>query len=273
VSFSAKVASPLATVVTVCRNPGSRVDLTAASVALQARADVEWLVIDGASDDGTPDRAEAWRAKIPGPVRIVSEPDAGIYDAMNKGLRLASGKWLLFLNAGDTFFDEEALAALLVEAADGVELVTGRVRFADPSDGFVAEAGDAFSWDGVAHGRVPPHPACLYDRSAVLRAGGYNEAAGIAADTKLTLQVGAGGRTRHVARVIAIYTMDGVSSRFDWRWRVHRDKARAIRAAAPAWVWARYRRRWPIEALRATASYLLRCAGLLGPWRALKRAL
>lgn len=263
------------TVVTVSRNAGARIDATAASVAAQAREDVEWLVIDGASSDGTAARAERWRQRLRGPLRVVSEPDAGIYDAMSKGLRLAAGEWVIFLNAGDTFADENALGALFVEArGETLGLMTARVRCNDPRDGFQQVAGEAFSWEAVARGRVPPHPCCLYRRDAALAAGGYEPAhAGIAADTLLTLRVATKSKTGFVDHVVAEFVMDGVSSRFDWRWRVHRDKARAIRAAAPAWVWRRYRWRWPVEALRATASHLLACAGLLGAWRRLKRSL
>ncbi|MEY4488264.1 MAG: hypothetical protein RIQ79_772, partial [Verrucomicrobiota bacterium] len=137
-------------VVTVCRNAGARLDATSASVAAQGRADCEWLVIDGASTDDTVPRAEHWRGRIAGPVRIVSEPDGGIYDAMNKGLRLARGEWVLFLNAGDGFADGDSLARLLEVATADRVMVTARIRLMDSRDGFTAEAGEGFSWPGVA---------------------------------------------------------------------------------------------------------------------------
>jgi len=259
------------TVVTVCRNAGDKLDVTAASIAAQGRPDCEWLVVDGASTDNTVRRAEAWRERMAGSVRIVSEPDAGIYDAMNKGLRRARGEWVLFLNAGDELIDAEALKSWVAKARDDVGLITGVTRMRDPLDGFTVEAGGEFSWVGVGVGKVPPHPSCLYRRDAAVAAGGYPEAFGLAGDTVLTLRVAASGGVAHVPRVTALFSMDGVSSRFDWRWRVHRDKARAIREAAPDWVWRRYRWRWPLEALRATAAHLLRCCGLLGLWRRIKR--
>lgn len=259
------------TVVTVCRNAGARIERTAAGVAAQTLSGAEWLVIDGASTDDTVARVEAWRERLRVPLRIVSEPDSGIYDAMNKGLRLAAGERVLFLNAGDAPADADAWAALLAAATDADDLTTARVALLDLADGYRKTVGEPFGWPGVAAGRVPPHPGCLYRRSAALAAGGYEPGvAGIAADTLLTLRVAAGTKPVFLDRVVAEFALDGVSSRFDWRWRVHRDKARAVRAAAPEWVWRRYRRRWPVEALRATASHLLARAGLLGAWRRFK---
>ena len=262
----------LLTIVTVCRNAGARLEPTVASIAELARADIEWVVVDGASTDDTVRRAEAWRDRIAGPVRILSEADHGIYDAMNKGLGMAGGEWVLFLNAGDSLADTSALGKLLALEDSELALITGRVRLVDPRDGVINEAGAAFSWAGIARGVVPPHQACLYRQSAAMAAGGYPEHFGLTADTVLTLRVAHRGKIAFAPYLVANYPTDGVSSRFDWRWRVHRDKARAIRAAAPDWVWRRYRWRWPVEALRATASHLLRRCGLLGGWRRIKRA-
>lgn len=259
------------TIVTVCREAAIRIDATAGSVAALACAEVEWLVIDGASIDDTVARVQAWRTRLAGPIRIVSEPDAGIYDAMNKGLRLAAGEWVWFLNAGDEACGAAFFDAWLVRRSAGVDLVTAKVRQVDPRDGFTQLIGGPFSWEAVAKGRVPPHQACVYRREAALAAGGYPAGFGLVADTVLTLRVAGSGGVTFVEQTAAIYPTDGVSSRFDWRWRVHRDKARAIRAGAPTWVWRRYRWRWPFAALRATASHLLACVGLLGVWRALKR--
>lgn len=264
----------LLTIVTVCRNAGARIEPTVASIAGLARADIEWIVIDGASTDDTVTRAEAWRGRISGPVRILSEPDHGIYDAMNKGLDMSRGEWVLFLNAGDELEDSGGLAALLGSSKiRDVGLITGRVRQVDPEDGHESVVGECFTLEAVAAGRIPPHQACVYRRAAASDAGGYPEGFGVACDTVLTLRIAQDNGAVFVEEIVSIYPADGISSRFDWRWRVHRDKARAIRAAAPDWVWRRYRWRWPVEALRATASHLLRRCGLLGVWRRIKRAL
>ncbi len=104
---------PLISIITITRNAAGCVAPTMRSVAEQKSSDIEHLLIDGASTDDT--LAIARRVGIPG-LRILSEPDRGLYDAMNKGLRLARGQYLLFLNAGDRFASPDILSAYAAAA-------------------------------------------------------------------------------------------------------------------------------------------------------------
>ena len=85
-------------IITITYNAEEELPATLASVAEQTCTDYEYLVVDGASSDGTV--ALAQRSGIEG-IRIVSERDGGLYDAMNKGIALATGKYLIFMNAGE----------------------------------------------------------------------------------------------------------------------------------------------------------------------------
>jgi glycosyltransferase involved in cell wall biosynthesis len=105
--------NPAVSVITVCRNDRERLLRTRASLESQTPAAHEWIIVDGASTDGT---AEILRELDPEECRWISEPDTGIYDAMNKGLAMATGHRVWFMNAGDVFHDEQSLAA--VAAAD-----------------------------------------------------------------------------------------------------------------------------------------------------------
>ena len=103
------------TIVTITYNAADVFMRTADSVARQTYAAVEHLIIDGASSDGTQNMAEEYKkasnAACNGhEVRIISEPDKGLYDAMNKGRRLATGDYVCFLNAGDFFPSADTLA-------------------------------------------------------------------------------------------------------------------------------------------------------------------
>src|SRR6187549_3141778 len=95
-------ARPLISVVTVVKNDRAGLTATLESVRTQRFTDFEHVIVDGASTDGGVEVARAHPAPN---ARLVSEPDAGISDAFNKGLRLSTGTWLNFLNAGDTFLD------------------------------------------------------------------------------------------------------------------------------------------------------------------------
>lgn len=93
-------------IITVCFNAKDTIEETFLSVINQTYKNVELVVIDGGSTDGTTEVIEKYGEKIS---YFVSEPDNGIYDAMNKGIKAASGDFIIFLNANDTFFNEKVL--------------------------------------------------------------------------------------------------------------------------------------------------------------------
>ena len=96
----------IVTIITVCRNHAQELERTIRSVESQTWQEKEYLVIDGASTDDSLDVIKAHEASI---TRWVSEPDHGIYDAMNKGVKMAQGEWVIFMNAGDTFAGDDTL--------------------------------------------------------------------------------------------------------------------------------------------------------------------
>ena len=96
----------IVTIITVCRNHAQELERTIRSVESQTWQEKEYLVIDGASTDDTLNVIKAHEASI---TRWVSEPDQGIYDAMNKGVKMAQGEWVIFMNAGDTFVSDDTL--------------------------------------------------------------------------------------------------------------------------------------------------------------------
>lgn len=104
---------PEVSIITVCRNAEACIEATMDSILSQTFRNIEYIIIDGASTDRTlaliEQREVAFRSRGIA-FRWLSEPDGGIYDAMNKGIRLASGRWLNFMNAGDGFHDVEVLA-------------------------------------------------------------------------------------------------------------------------------------------------------------------
>ena len=99
-------------IITVTYNAASVLKRTLDSVKAQSWQQIEHLIIDGASKDETISMAETYKAQCPYEVVILSEPDKGLYDAMNKGLRLATGDYLVFLNAGDTLHAADTLETI-----------------------------------------------------------------------------------------------------------------------------------------------------------------
>lgn len=105
--------TPKITVVTVVRNAAALIDRTILSVLAQDYPNVEYIIVDGASTDGTLAKIQSYAETVTladgRSLRYVSEPDGGIYDAMNKALRMATGEWVNFMNAGDTFANDHVL--------------------------------------------------------------------------------------------------------------------------------------------------------------------
>lgn len=113
-------------IVTVVRNDAERLLRTFESVARYKNDRVEYLVVDGASSDGTLQTIEAHQGLVD---RFISEPDRGIYDAMNKGTGLGRGRYLMFLNAGDELLAD---VAGLAAAGNGEALLYGRANMLNP---------------------------------------------------------------------------------------------------------------------------------------------
>lgn len=109
-------SKPLFTIVTITYNAEAHIEPTMRSVAQQTYTDFEHLIIDGASKDRTLEIASRLRTPQ---CRIVSEPDRGLYDAMNKGLAAAKGEFVIFLNAGDAFHSPQTLEHYAQKAATG----------------------------------------------------------------------------------------------------------------------------------------------------------
>ena len=97
---------PLISVITVCYQAAEPLEKTILSVRQQYYQPLEFIVVDGGSTDGTRDIISRHQDII---TRWVSEPDRGIYDAMNKGVSMATGEWVIFMNAGDTFAANDVL--------------------------------------------------------------------------------------------------------------------------------------------------------------------
>lgn len=111
--------SSLITVITVVRNGASVVEKTIDSISSQTYPTIEYLVIDGASTDGTVDVIKRHASKM---CKWISEPDRGIADAFNKGALMASGDAVIYMNAGDEFADRDSLELLATAAPKGAEL-------------------------------------------------------------------------------------------------------------------------------------------------------
>lgn len=155
---------PTISVVTVVFNGAAHIARTLDSILAQDHAAVEVVVVDGGSGDGTQAIVERYADAID---VFVSAPDRGIYDAMNKGVALASGEFLLFMNCGDTFAGSGALSAAARELIDGIEQVLFAGWIRDERAGGRVQRRPSLD-DGLFN-----HQSILYSRSLHRRFGEY----------------------------------------------------------------------------------------------------
>ena len=134
---------PKISVVTVCWNAASTIEKTLESVRSQVYPNLEHVIVDGGSTDGTLAIVDRYRERI---ATVVSEKDRGIYDAMNKGVRLSTGDVVYFLNADDSFVDERVVADVAQAFAEDDRrlLVYGDVVYQEAPDGIVYGPARAF---------------------------------------------------------------------------------------------------------------------------------
>lgn len=175
------------TVITVCFNAADTLRDCVESVAAQTHDEIEHWIIDGASTDGTAKKLAAWRKEFD--FQFISEADAGLYDAMNKGLARATGEVVGFLNADDFYASDTVLAEVAAALADpGIVGCYADLRYVkrdDPGQVVRQWTAGAFEPGAFFHGWMPPHPTYYARREAYETWGGFDTRYRFGADWEL----------------------------------------------------------------------------------------
>jgi glycosyltransferase involved in cell wall biosynthesis len=162
-------------IITVCYNSSSFIRSAIESVFNQSHSDIEYIIIDGRSNDGTIDIVNEYAGRI---AHVVSESDKGIYDAMNKGITLATGNVIGILNSDDFYPHSEVIAEVVREMVQNpaADLVLGNVDFVYPDDLFKPVrfySSFKFALWKMRFGFMPAHPGAFIKRSAYDKIGQY----------------------------------------------------------------------------------------------------
>ena len=171
-------------IITVCFNSASTIRDTIESVLSQDHTDIEYIIVDGGSKDGTQAIVESYGARIN---RFVSEPDKGLYDAMNKGVALATGAVIGILNSDDFYESTTSLSSVVkaFEHCPESDAVFGDVVFVNPADLRKVTRfyrGNRFAPWKLRFGWMPPHPATFVRKLAYDTVGMYSLKYRISAD-------------------------------------------------------------------------------------------
>ncbi len=203
------------------------------SVQAQSWTNVEHVLIDGASTDGTLD---VLRAVLNAQTVLLSEPDKGIYDALNKGLAHASGDVIGLMHSDDFYADNDVLQSVAAAFADpDVDAVYGDLDYvakADTSRIIRRWRSGQYNPAKLAHGWMPPHPTLYLRRNVIERWGGFDTRFRIAADYDAMLRYLAQGQIRpvYIPRVLVKMRVGGESNRSLARiWLKTREDYSALR--------------------------------------------
>ncbi|WP_372719111.1 glycosyltransferase family 2 protein [Novipirellula sp.] len=203
--------TPAISIIIPTYQAGETLENVLESITTQSSQDYEVLIMDGGSSDNTATIASRYCQRYP-QIRFHSEPDQGVYHAMNKGIQIARGQWLLFLGSDDLLYRHDTLERVLPVLGDDDDVVYGNVystRFGGIYDG-------EFDNEKIINKNIS-HQSILFNRRTFATLGYYDPAYKVVADWEfnfrwfLSKQI----RKRHIDETISNYADGGMSSRHD----------------------------------------------------------
>ena len=244
-------------IITVALNSGRHIRQAIESILAQDDGRLQYIVIDGKSMDDTVAIVESYRPRFGDRLVVVSEKDSGLYDAMNKGIALATGDVIGILNSDDQYLPGAVEAVQQFFRSDQADVVYGDVEVSDP-DGPRLYRG---SLEGIREIMSIPHPGCFVRRSTYERWGVFDTRYRFHADYDLLLRWYLGGaRLAPLNRLVARFEAGGLSSgSFEQRRAEHYDiHRRRLGVTHALWVQAKLRTRTALsQARRALGVALL----------------
>lgn len=177
---------PLVSIVTITFNDREGLARTLRSVDCQTLQDREFIVVDGASTDGSLELIKECEGQID---LWISEPDEGIADAFNKGVKLSRGRYIVFMNSGDCFYSEDALAELEGELKKGPDLLMGRAELLDDRGEHIQFAGSSGPLRRQLYRNHFLHQSMLIQRELFDRIGPYRKDLRVEMDYEWSLRL------------------------------------------------------------------------------------
>lgn len=197
---------PLITIVTVCYNAETSIEKTVKSVINQTYPNIEYIIIDGCSTDKTIEIIKKYERKIS---YWKSEPDKGIYDAMNKGIKLATGEWVNFMNSGDTFYSNTIIEDVFSKANLSSDIIYGDTINLYNIGQHICKGRIATKQD-----YMPFSHQASFSRNSLLKKYGFDLHYKICADRKFFYDVYKDGyKFEYINKIIAYYEAEsGISA-------------------------------------------------------------
>lgn len=209
-----KKRDDLVTVITVVYNGKAFIESTIQSVLSQTYPHIEYIIIDGGSTDGTVDIIKQYDHKI---AWWISEPDKGVYDAMNKGIDRANGKWINFMNAGDLFYSTQSVEQLFSSDIniDQYAIIYGDAEFRLKNIAYISFAGH----ESTTEKFMPFSHQASFVRSDIAKQTKFDLAYKIVADSALSLRlIREGYQFKYIPVIVCSYdALQGLSAQNETR--------------------------------------------------------
>lgn len=210
-------------IVTVCYNSAATIRDTIESVLAQDYADIEYIIVDGASKDNTLSIVNEYRDRIS---TVISEPDKGIYDAMNKGIQAATGDVVGILNSDDFFTSNKSIDHIASGFTSGVDAVYADLVYVkqdNPTAFSRLYSSAGFTKWKMRFGFMVPHPTFYARRELFDRFGYYKLSYRVAADFELMARFFTAGINAKRVNAIVVSMREGGISSNGLRWRIHQN--------------------------------------------------
>lgn len=228
-----KKTVPLVTIITVSYNAVDVIEKTILSVLEQTYRRIEYLIIDGGSTDGTLNVIKKYEDRI---TYWISEPDRGIYDAMNKGIQKSNGEWINFMNSGDSFYAQDIISKVFSQDRSNTDFMVG---IAAQSDGtFWKPINEHFTFEEVFYGNEVNHQASFI-RKELFQNGGYDISKKVIADELFFVEQVVFKNKKYVALpyIVCNYDVNGISSHSD---KIVRERLDFMKKHLPKRILADY---------------------------------
>jgi glycosyltransferase involved in cell wall biosynthesis len=196
-------------IITINYNDAEGLQKTIQSVVKQTYKEFEYIVIDGGSTDKSIDIIKSYADKIH---YWVSEKDSGVYNAQNKGILKANGEYVIFLNSGD-YFKNDNVIKLLFEKSQGQDIIYGDILYELPNEELTQIYPDELDFGFFIHNTLP-HPCSLIKKELLINYGLYKEELRICADWAFFIDVICKGNAsyKHVNLITSVFLIGGLSS-------------------------------------------------------------
>ena len=226
-------------IITVNLNNQIGLQKTIDSVVAQTFKDFEWIVIDGGSTDGSKELIEQYADHF---AYWVSEPDKGIYNAMNKGIKVAKGEYLQFLNSGDWLRDHNVLMDF-VKSNFSADIVDGDIHLIYDDREMDVAAPERVDFGFFVHGGLW-HPCAFIKKSIFDICGYYNEEFRISSDWEFFMKAVTvfGASYKHFNRIVSCFPVNGISANPIFEQEKKQDRKKAYLKLVPESFWDAYER-------------------------------